>query len=473
VRFTVAWTSQLPRVFARTGVADDFVMAGQWYPKLAVYDRGAWDTEPWHANAEFFADFGAYRLELTVPTAYVTGATGVRDGSTQNPDGTTTYRYWAESVSDVAWTAWPDYRTVTRVVEAAGHPIDLELLAPRSMSASVDARFFDSAQQALDLLGRWFGPYPWPKLTLVVPPANASGAGGMEYPMLVTLAQPISAPFGLERGLRGVEVVTVHEIAHQWAPLQVASNEAREAWLDEGFADYATIRVLAAAYGPDRSLLDVGPLKLGYETVHRTQYLMGAVRQPLALPSWEYPDFIAYGTTVYSKGALALLSLERTVGEERFLAAFRGYFDRWRWRHPTTGDLQRSLESDLDTSLGWFFEPLVYGTDVVEYRATEVSTTRAVVERIGEVAYPVDVALTVRNGQADHVRWDASGARLELSPPEGAIRRVQIDSAETIRLEPNLLDNGREASPSLMPLLTLAARVLGLLQAALLAGAIG
>ena len=78
VRLDVAWTSQLPRVFARTGVAGDFVMAGQWYPKLAVYDRGAWDTEPWHANAEFFADFGSYTLDLTVPSSYATGATGTR-----------------------------------------------------------------------------------------------------------------------------------------------------------------------------------------------------------------------------------------------------------------------------------------------------------------------------------------------------------------------------------------------------------
>src|SRR4051812_730890 len=62
IRFEVAWTSQLPRVFARTGVAGTFVMAGQWYPKLAVYDRGAWDSEPWHANSEFFADFGSYNL---------------------------------------------------------------------------------------------------------------------------------------------------------------------------------------------------------------------------------------------------------------------------------------------------------------------------------------------------------------------------------------------------------------------------
>ena len=473
IRFAVTWTSQLPRVFARTGVAGDFVMAGQWYPKLAVYDRGAWDSEPWHANAEFFADFGSYTLALTAPTRYVTGATGTRDGAVVNADGTTTVRYWAQSVSDMAWTAWPEYRTVTRVVEAAGRPVELELLAPRSMSPSVDQRYFGTAQQTLDLLGRWFGPYPWPKLTLVVPPADASGAGGMEYPMFVTLLQQVQAPFGLEAGIRGIEVVTVHEIAHQWVPLQVATNEGREAWLDEGFADYATMRVLGTIYPPDRSLVDLGPVKLSYETLQRTQYLMAAVKQPLARPSWEYDDFMVYGTTVYSKGSMVLLSLERTIGEERFLAALHRYFDRWRWRHPATIDLLRSLESDTGSSLDWFFGPLVFGTGVVEYRVTEARPLRATVERTGDVAFPVPIAVGHGDGGEDRGRWSAEGARIAVPAPESGLRRIQVDPDQTIRVEPDVLDNGREVAPSPLPLTTFAARLLGLVQAALVAGLIG
>ncbi len=472
IRFAVVWTSQLPRVFARTGVADDFVMAGQWYPKLAVYDRGAWDAEPWHANAEFFADFGSYTLTLTVPTGYVSGATGTRDSAVNNADGTTTVRYWAESVSDVAWTAWPGYRTVTTVVEAAGRPVELELLAPREMSMDVDTRFFTSAQQALDMLGRWFGPYPWPRLTLVVPPPNASGAGGMEYPMLVTLGQPIPA-FGLDRGLLGAEVFTVHEIAHQWVPLQLATNEAREAWLDEGFADYATMRVLGTVYGQDRSLLDIGPFKLGYEEVQRIQYLLAGVQQPLAQPSWMYPDLLAYGATVYSKGSLTLLTLERTFGEEAFLAALGAHFDRWRWRHPTTVDLQRSLEGGLGTSLDWFFGPLVYGTGVVEYRIAEASAQRAAVERPGDVAFPVPIALAYADGSGDRERWSGDGPRIVVQATGTGLQQIHVDPDQAIRLEPNVLDNGREVAPSPVPLLTLAARLLGLVQAALLAGMVG
>ncbi|MCC7369938.1 MAG: M1 family metallopeptidase [Chloroflexi bacterium] len=470
VQIEIAWTSQLPRVFARTGVAGDFVMAGQWYPKLAVYDRGAWDTEPWHANAEFFADFGSYSLALTVPSSYLTGASGTRVGSMTNPDGTTTTRYLAESVSDIAWTAWPEYRLSGTVVEVAGRPIELELLTPRSLPASTERRYFTAAQVSLDAFGRWFGPYPWPKLTLVVPPDDAEGAGGMEYPSLVTLELPVHGPLGIEQGVRIVEIVTAHEIAHQWSPLQLASNEGREAWLDEGFADYATIRVLAEMFPADRTMLDLGPVHFGYEESHRTQFLIAGARERLAQPSWEYSDFLAYGVTVYSKGALVLLTLEKQYGEERFLRAMHDHADRWRWRHPTTTDLQQSLEASLGEPLDWFFGPLVFGAGVVEYGLEDVSASGATVLRQGDVPFPVEIALTYADGRTDLVPWDGVSGRLRIAGVSGQLARVQIDPSWKIRLELNRLDNGQDVSPSPLPLATLLARVLGVVQAALLVG---
>jgi aminopeptidase N len=454
-------------------VAGDFVMAGQWYPKLAVYDRGAWDTEPWHANAEFFHDFGSYTLALTVPSSYVTGATGTRQSTVVNQDNTTTVSYWADSVSDVAWTAWPGYRMASTVVQAAGRPVELELLLPRSINAAEDARYFSTAQQTLDRLGRWFGEYPWPKLTLVVPVPDAPGADGMEYPMLVTLSRPLDAPFGLERGIRLVEVVTVHEIAHQWVPLQLATNEAREAWLDEGFADYATTRVLAEMFGPHRSMVEVGPFRLGYEAIHRAQFLLVAVKQPLDYPSWEYPDFLAYGATVYSKGTLTLFTLERSFGADRFLPAMKQHFDRWRWRHPTAADLQQSLEAGLGTNLDAYFQPLVYGTGVVEYAVGDVRPGEAVVERHGDVRLPVEIQTTYADGRVERTTWTGVGDKLDLEAKGGEIRQVQLDPDGKLSVEPTRLDDGREVAPSPLPLMTLAARLLGLMQTALLAAMLG
>ena len=75
------FTSHLPEVFARTGYKGDFHLIGQWFPKIGVLtvDDGAqkWHCDTFHLNSEFFADFGTYDVELTVPETHVVAATGV------------------------------------------------------------------------------------------------------------------------------------------------------------------------------------------------------------------------------------------------------------------------------------------------------------------------------------------------------------------------------------------------------------
>ena len=80
-RSTSSSPTQLPEVFARTGYKGDFHMVGQWFPKIGVRvgPPGAerWECQPFHANTEFFADFGVYDVTLTVPTTHAVAATGV------------------------------------------------------------------------------------------------------------------------------------------------------------------------------------------------------------------------------------------------------------------------------------------------------------------------------------------------------------------------------------------------------------
>lgn len=470
------WTAQLPRVFARTGYAGDFFMVGQWYPKLAVYDRGHWDSEPWHANSEFFADFGNYDLAVTLPQSYVTGASGVRQGETANADGSKTARYRAERVTDVAWTAWPQYQAIDRQMQAAGQTTQVELLLPASEAGDAE-RHLAAIRAALDAYGTWYGAYPWPKLTVVVPPASSGGAGGMEYPTLVTTASngPTRGLPGIDNGIYGLETVTVHEIAHEWFPMQVQSNEAAEAWLDEGFADYLTTRLLGRLYGPDRSVLNLPLLRLGYVNQQRGVVGSAGVEQePLAQPSWQFQSPYTYAATVYGKGSLALLSLQGLYGDERFTAALHHYADVWRWRHPTSADLRDALAQALGQNLDWFFNSFVFGRDVVDYQVGAITDGQATVERVGEARYPVDVRLDFADGSSRLERWDGQERSLALAGDGKAIAGVAVDPEERITLEINRLDNTRLEQPALAPALALADRWLAFVQMLLqLVGQVG
>jgi hypothetical protein len=79
VALDIAFTAQLPQVFARTGYYKDFHLVGQWFPKLGVYEpagrrgraSGGWNCHQFHATSEFYADLGRFRVAITVPASVV------------------------------------------------------------------------------------------------------------------------------------------------------------------------------------------------------------------------------------------------------------------------------------------------------------------------------------------------------------------------------------------------------------------
>ena len=104
VELEIEFLAQMPEIFARTGAHGGFVLGGQWFPKIGVFegagDRGraeaGWNTHQFHANSEFYADFGDWDVRLELPAEYAgrIGATGrlvseSADGDIVTGDGCT------------------------------------------------------------------------------------------------------------------------------------------------------------------------------------------------------------------------------------------------------------------------------------------------------------------------------------------------------------------------------------------------
>ena len=69
----IAWTSRVPRTFARTGAIGNFYFIAQWFPKIGVLEDTGWNCHQFHSATEFFADFGTYDVRLTVPKGWMVG----------------------------------------------------------------------------------------------------------------------------------------------------------------------------------------------------------------------------------------------------------------------------------------------------------------------------------------------------------------------------------------------------------------
>ena len=77
---------------------------------------------------EFFADFGVYDVNLTVPQNEVVGASGVEISNVNNSDGTKTLTYHGDDIHDFAWTASPRYKVQESTYQSQMGPIKLRFL---------------------------------------------------------------------------------------------------------------------------------------------------------------------------------------------------------------------------------------------------------------------------------------------------------------------------------------------------------
>lgn len=451
----VSWVSKLPRVFARTGYGgrnDTFFMVGQWYPKMAVYDRGRWDTEPWHANSEFFNDFGSYDVSITLPKEYVVAGAGVPAGEQAQAGGAKTLRFTADDVTDFAFAASPDFRTHT----ARAGDVDV-VLYDMPEHESLAAEYLEAAVGSLQAYSAWYGAYPHPRLTVVDVPDDASGAGGMEYPTLVT-GDTLGVP--VRTGI--VAYVVSHEIGHQWWPMQTATNEGREPWLDEGLTEYSGARYMAES----GHRLGIDGASVGTEAFERALYGMMPDR-PVTLPAWQYGgDY----DEVYSKTAIGLWTLERVVGTERFRHAMAEYLARYRFKHPNGADFRSSLERSLGGDLSWFFDDYLAGTGRIDYAAGSIDNNpdgpSVWVARQGSVRAPVEVAVTLAGGERKTMTWDGHGqiTRFRFAPGAQVVS-VEVDPQRKLAAEVNVLDNGVTLQPSSGPALTFGGRLVFWFQA--------
>ncbi len=435
-----AFSVKLPRVIARSGYWDgDHFTIGQWFPKLAALTDKGWVAHQYHAFSEFFADFGSYHVEITVPERFVVGASGVQSGEKSNGDGTKTVTFEARSVHDFGWAANPTFKEARERVGST----EIRLLYLAADEGAKD-RFMSASVAAVDNFGRWFGPYPYPQLTVVDVP---SGAGdGMEYPTFVTVAASgLPLP-----GLLFEEQVTIHEIGHQWWYGMVASNEFEEAWLDEGFTTYATRKLVDQLYGEDRSMGNILGFHVGQIAYDRFGYLTVYRLDPVVQESWKFHDFNSYGGNVYSKVDLILGTLEGYLGSEVMSRLLQGYFQRYAFQHPRSEDFLGMVREVAGNRFDRFFQQALYSSAVYDYSVDRSQSRREgsdfrseiTVRRLGDGFMPVDVVTTFQDGTQRRETWDgeARWQRYDYLRPSPAIK-IEVDPNHKLMLDTRWANN--------------------------------
>src|SRR5574341_1693726 len=255
--FYIEFEDQLPPNGARMGKSGKHYDIGQWYPKIAVYDRFGWHNEQYLGTGEFYGDFGKFEVNFAAPKEYILGHTGALlneaelfpglprasedtvlvdilqkyksepdttqkeiiagknskggndKGESSHSDAsdsateTRTWKMQAENVHDFFMAANPDFIWD----RAQWGDITINALYPKDAAETWQKEGAKETKFCLKFLSEKFGQYPYRQFTAVA----GAVRGGMEYPQIITMSKRIGDPVS-----HRFFSVLGHEMAHNW-----------------------------------------------------------------------------------------------------------------------------------------------------------------------------------------------------------------------------------------------------------------
>jgi hypothetical protein len=354
----------VPRIVVRFGYdSKGNYLLSHWFPILCGYQKGRLIDWEYHANSEFFSNFGNYEVELTLPSGFVVGSTGALTRLESN-DSLAIWEARADTVIDYAFACGPAFEV--RESDTLGVSIHYLLREERLNSLE---RIDRITEYSLAYCSERLFKYPYRDFTLV---DLDPGAGGLELPGLVAVdldrpAQTIT--------FSAVDATIAHETVHQWFYSAVATNESEEPWLDEGLTTFFTSEIMDT-YSGNEGYMNIFGYEISISELFRTFAMTEGPSYPIDLKSWEYPDQMEYNAAVYSRASMVLGTLKRVLGDSAFAEALKDFARRYRFRHPDGEDLLNSISSSTGVDLSGFSSQFVAGTARVDYAVTSLECSK-------------------------------------------------------------------------------------------------
>lgn len=370
VCLTGSFLVRIPKFWSRMGRHRETYQITQWYPKMCVLDQEGWHRSRYHAAGEFYSDYGNYSVAIDVPVDFITAATGRVLDTDFNPDSTRRIDHWiAENVHDFAWSSSPCYTIRGHVYNYpdGGGTVRVHLVLLddsedywKDIPAAVDS--------TLAYYGEWYMPYPYNDLWVVDP--VLSGSGGMEYPQFVFASLDVPMT-------RILEMVTIHEVGHQWFYGLLGNNETEEAWLDEGMNTFSELRYMERMHGyygnmtttPDW-LLCISDRDL--QAISLASEVCRDVIPVLSTATDAGDGSYSTGYTYYTKPAFFMSLLQVQLGNQLFNDVMSTYFQRFAYHHPHTEDFQAIVEELSGKSWEIEFDYWLRGTGSADLRLSDL-----------------------------------------------------------------------------------------------------
>ena len=446
------FTLKIPASFSRLGHVGQSYQITQWFPKPAVYDKDGWHAMPYLDMGEFYSEFGSFDVTITLPENYVVGATGELQNESEidfllkkveesaailsqmeespstdsfpaSSPNFKTLHYKAERVHDFAWFA--DKRFYVQKSEVqfeSGRKVDTWTMFTNA-EAVLWKESINYVNRAVEFYSENVGEYPYPHATAVQ--SALSAGGGMEYPMITVI--------GLSGDAQSLDGVITHEVGHNWFYGILAFDERDHAWLDEGINSYYDHRYNDIYY--EDSGLDMLPkfmMKGADADILDVAYQLQARRDLDQAPETTSDDFIPinYFLGAYEKPAQFFKLLEMYLGTEEFDRIFKGFYEKWKFKHPQPEDLKSYVQTESGKDINWLFDGMIDSNEKTDYKIKGISKGgefQLKVKNLGNLDAPFPIA-GIKDDSIVATQWyEGFKGKNELSFPSGNYDLIVLD----------------------------------------------
>lgn len=269
----------------------------QFYPMLATYRNHSWNKEDYRLRGEtYHTGFSDFHVTYQLPKGYTLVSTSPNDTYPSSYKGTLQANQVKEFFIAILKNPSVIEKEVNHTnIRVFGFDKDKEYLQEVTKLAANVLTYFEKT----------IGQYPYDQIDIVL------DGKSMEYPGIVT-AHSIDEIGPLNPDL--LKKTVVHELAHQWFYGIISNDPYHEAWLDEGFAEFAT--GLYAYSRPNKNV--------PYEDLYRMIESLKPIPVNLALDEYDSNSYI------YVKSNVMLWKLFEKRGglkeAEKFLKKYYDYY---------------------------------------------------------------------------------------------------------------------------------------------------
>jgi hypothetical protein len=306
------------------------MLLGTSYPVLAVHDGDEWmrKLEP-SVGDMIFNEVADYEVRVEVAQGVVVFTSAGEDQNKSRSQKSVVFS--APALRDFAIIAGRNLRSEQKEIE--GTTLRSIFVAEHER---IGKRVLAMAEDSLRVFRSKFGPLPFMTINVAEAPLVA-GLGSTEFAGLLVIASAFYIDFDspavrdLPEIIReqrpsveeSLEWSVAHLVAHQWWGAAVGNDPAREPVLDEAMASWSALLYFKEVYGEEKR---ASVLEDQLQGVYRLYRTFGGEDMDANRPARDYRNTFQYAAVVTTKGALLFVELQRLLGDEKLLAAFRNYY---------------------------------------------------------------------------------------------------------------------------------------------------